>query len=260
MNSSPFSRFRFSAALALLACGLAAGPLARAQTVLDDFSANLHDTSYTFKAGDDTTWHVADGTLQPVHSSAADYHAWIWSGGQALVNVGDSFSIDLQVAPSGGAHNGGLAVWTSSAANTNPATDRVFEPRLGYDSGVFSFVSEFNNVDGYTITTLDAAPVGFTTLAITLSGRTADSSTLTAVLSGTGFTTLQHDYTFNFTGAMFVGPSSYLADAGNVAFDNLAYSTSTSAIPEPSTYAAIFGACALGLAAWRRRTTTVPTH
>ena len=29
--------------------------------------------------------------------------------------------------------------------------------------------------------------------------------------------------------------------------------TFVSAIPEPSTYAALFGACALGCAAWRRR-------
>jgi hypothetical protein len=31
------------------------------------------------------------------------------------------------------------------------------------------------------------------------------------------------------------------------------YATAASAVPEPSTYAAIFGACVLSLALWRRR-------
>lgn len=41
--------------------------------------------------------------------------------------------------------------------------------------------------------------------------------------------------------------------AGTIYFDNL----SVTAVPEPSTYAAIFGACALGLVAWRRRAARV---
>lgn len=39
---------------------------------------------------------------------------------------------------------------------------------------------------------------------------------------------------------------------GDVSIDNFV-GTNLSAVPEPSTYAALFGACALGFAAWRRR-------
>ncbi|WP_225919216.1 PEP-CTERM sorting domain-containing protein [Actomonas aquatica] len=41
-------------------------------------------------------------------------------------------------------------------------------------------------------------------------------------------------------------------NVSDFAIDNI-YASSLSAVPEPSTYAAIFGAAALGLAAWRRR-------
>lgn len=46
-------------------------------------------------------------------------------------------------------------------------------------------------------------------------------------------------------------------DANYFGFDNVTLSY-VSAVPEPSTYAAIFGACALGFAFWRRRQSAAP--
>jgi len=238
-------------ALACAALAALLGPAASAQVVLDNFSTDLHATSYTFKTGDTGSFLVSGGELQLSSSSA--YNAWIWSGGQTLASVGDYFSANLTIGTSGNSdHNGGLAAWGSSTANTAPATDRYFEPRVAYTGTGYTFTAEFNNGQGYTVTTLDGTPAGAMTLRVTLSGQTASTRTLTATLSGSGFSTISQDYTFNFSGPLYVGPSSYLGNGANVGFDNLTY-YSMSAIPEPSTYAALCSAAALGFATWRRR-------
>ncbi len=107
------------------------------------------------------------------------------------------------------------------------------------------------------------------TLALNL-GTAFDQITGTGALSLTGGT-----IAFDTTGAGFSYTSSYqiFSGFGNTSFsaltlsgyDSVNYlasisdsgvlSFATAGIPEPSTYAAIFGATALGLAAWRRRRT-----
>ncbi len=252
---------RRSIALAA-SCAFASLVVAQTTTVLDDFSTDLRSTSYTFKSGNDARWRVFNGVLDPTSGSTTElYSSWIWSGGESLHAIGDSFSIDLQLIRSGSGFNGGLAVWKSNSANSDPSFDRVFEPRLtGPSLTDFEFMSEANNPQGYVITTLpntgSLSPIA-TTLTVTLTNRTASDSTLTAVLSGSGFDTITHTYISDFTGDFFVGPSTYQADGINVSFDNLTY-TGTSAVPEPSTYAAIFGSAVLGLAIWRRRRSTKP--
>lgn len=243
--------FLFALALLASASTPLLRPAARAQTVLDSFDTDQRSSSYTFKTGDESTWRVVSGLLDPI-SGASSYNAWIWTGGQTLNQVGDSFSIDLSIATFGNGHNGGLALWGSAAASTDPAVDRLFEPRLGYDSNAgYTFTSEANNPDGYLISALSGAPAGPATVAISITGRTATTVTLEAVLSGDGFDPISHSYTFASTGALYAGPSFYQADGTNVSFDHFTYTAA--AVPEPSTYAAILGACALGFVAWRRR-------
>ncbi|ACB74999.1 PEP-CTERM sorting domain-containing protein [Opitutus terrae] len=243
---------KFSTRLCL---GLLALPLlasfVRAQVVLDDFSSNQFATSYAQKSGA-TSWNVVGGQAQP--ETANSYSAFAWTEA-TLTNVGDSFSIDLMVQAVLPGQNGGLAVWASSTAYTNPAIDRLFEPRLSYTGNGYEFTSEFNNQDGYLISALSGTPGFSPTLTVSVTDRTASSTTLTATLSGPGFDQLSHAYTFDFTNPLYVGPSAWQATGGSTYFDNFTYTTS--AVPEPSTYAAIAGAAALGFAAWRRRGRTL---
>jgi autotransporter-associated beta strand protein len=95
----------------------------------------------------------------------------------------------------------------------------------------------------------------------TLSGPASGSVTLNLTDAG-GFAAGTYTL-FNFTSAatssfdatdftLGTTPSGYTYDLAVVG-SALELTATVSAIPEPSTYAAIFGACALGLAAWRRR-------
>lgn len=78
-------------------------------------------------------------------------------------------------------------------------------------------------------------------LQATVNGQSATFTPGTAA-----FATYSYNFTANTTGSVGL---SFQLTGGHIALDNV----SVSAIPEPSTYAAIFGATALGLAAWRRR-------
>lgn len=238
----------FTGFIVAFLAALFAAPFARAQALLDGYSTNLLGSSYVQKSGS-TSWNVLGGQLQA--ESGGGYSAFAWTGGQTLQNVGDAFSVNIWIPRVVGGQNGGLAVWATNAANSDPSVDRYFEPRLSYTGSGYTFTSEANNSDGYLITPLSGNPIDFTTLTVTLTDFVNGTATLTASLSGSGFATITQAYSFAASGGFYVGPSSWQGTGGNVIFDNLSYSTS--AIPEPSTYAAIFGSAALGLAAWRRR-------
>jgi hypothetical protein len=254
-----FTREPARLAVALFSLLAAASPLLAQTAVLDDYSSYQFGTSYVEKNGHGI-WNIVSGQVQPYTGGAGQYSAVAWTN-QTLHNVGDAFSIDLAIAPVANGQNGGLAVWASGLPQTNPATDRLFEPRVGFNGSGFDFTSETNGFPGYTISTLSGTPLGLSTLTVTLSARDATTSTLTATLTGSGFAAISHEYTVSFVDPLFVGPSTWQGGAGNVVFDNFSYSTaSVSAIPEPSTYAAIFGASALGLAAWRRRRASGSTN
>ena len=259
MNSPHLSFPRAAATAALLLGAFASLPSTRAQTpvVLDDFSTDKFSTNYVQKlvpggSGFFGTggWVVSGGELQPetADASIGGYAAYVWTG-NALQNVGDSFSIDLSVSATGSDHNGGLSVWTSASTTF----DRVVEPRLGYN-GSYTFVGSDQNSLLWSESPSGGTISGPATLTVALSGRTATDSTLTISLSdANGTVGTVHDYTvLDYVGSFYVGPSAWQATGGNVAFDNLTFAAGATAVPEPATYAAILGALGLGLGLWCR--------
>lgn len=245
---------RFARVAALLGLPV----LVSAQTVLDDFSTDQFATAYvqknvpSFSSGG---WAVTGGALQPDSvSSAGGYAAFVWTG-NALQNAGDWFSIDVTIAGSGNDHNGGLSVWTSATTTF----DRVLEPRLGYNNG-FSFVGSDQSAELWVNNLNNGVVTGPVTLKVAIASIDATNTYLTITLNDADGLIDSRDYTVaSYTGPLYVGPSAWQASGGNVAFDNLTYSAA-SAVPEPSTCAALAGACALGLVARRRRNAKLRTQ
>jgi hypothetical protein len=90
------------------------------------------------------------------------------------------------------------------------------------------------------------APEARVALSIT-NGSETFAPTYFASPFGAGWLTQTYTFTPSFTGNYSLSLASF--DTFNTAVDNVALT----AIPEPSAYAAVFGACALGLAALRGR-------
>lgn len=107
---------------------------------------------------------------------------------------------------------------------------------LSYDAGTKLLTAGFdgNTTNGYNNFSLPSQSVNVNTLW----GMTGSDTFSLYLFGNSGWDEAGTD----------ISPTIGLGEA---TFDNL------SAIPEPSTYAAIFGALALGLAAWRRRTRAV---
>jgi len=250
MTTSSFLplRGRHSPAWFLLGLALAA-PTIHAQTpvILDDFSTDKFATSYVQKdvpGFGPGGWVVTGGLLQPESTSGSvgGYAAFVWTS-NALQNVGDSFSIDLLVAPLASGANAGFSIWTSNTATF----DRVSEPRLASDQG-YSFLGDASG-DFWFDSVRDVS--GPATLTITLTGRTATDTLISLNLSDTNgvLDWRPNEVISGYVGSLYVGPSAYAASGGNVAFDNLTFTAA--AVPEPATYAALFGLMALGLGLWR---------
>jgi hypothetical protein len=132
-----------------------------------------------------------------------------------------------------------------------------FTVRLMTDSG--------SNTPGTLLGTLSGpvSPSGTSTFLYTASGLTLNANTSYWVTMG--FTSGAGSYTVPLTNTLAgaTGPwtlngnvsdfsGSWIA-GGMGGANNLLLSVQASAIPEPSTYALLFGAGVLGLAAWRRR-------
>ncbi|HWA85913.1 MAG TPA: hypothetical protein VG710_06805 [Opitutus sp.] len=241
---------------ALLAFGLvAASQVASAQTVvvLDDFSTNLLGTDYVQKTVDPFGaggWFISGGELQPdtVSAPVNDYGAWVWTA-NSLQNAGDWFSVDIDVSGTGGDHNGGLSIWSGNTTTF----DRVLEPRLSYNSD-YAYLASDQNGNVWSESLTAGVINGPVTLKVTLTGRSGSNTNLQFDLSDSdGAIGPAEFYTVSgYTGPLYVGPSAWQATGGNVAFDNLAYST-TSAVPEPSTCAALAGVVAFAMAGVQRK-------
>ena len=131
----------------------------------------------------------------------------------------------------------------SNGYNFNSLTFHAFTPNSSGSTATFDFqyqigttgtFTQFSPSISYTtVSTAGSPPLTVTTISLTALDL--------AVLNNRSN---QITFRFNHTGTSGV-------DWNTLAVDNFSYSAS--AVPEPSTYAAIFGAAALAAAAWRRR-------
>lgn len=109
--------------------------------------------------------------------------------------------------------------------------------RISYDAGTGYLSGSFDADGGNTWVQMDSN---------TLGPDFAD----TAGWGATSFSIFLVGNSLYDGGTTGVGPE---IAVGEVVLDNFYGSGALTAVPEPSTYAAIFGAAALGLAAWRRK-------
>ena len=122
----------------------------------------------------------------------------------------------------------------------NVSGTTTFQLGISFDATTKVLTANYD-VDG----TGGAAPVTMDNSSIDY----ADTSTWNMVSGDTFSIYLVANSGFDEEIGSGVGPTLGL---GDVTMDNFV-GTNLSAVPEPSTYAALFGVCALGFAAWRRR-------
>lgn len=153
----------------------------------------------------------------------------------------------LGSSSTGTVFNGTGSDFGINSSGTGDDTDR-FDNDLGTERMVFSFNA------GGTFDTINLAVLGGTAEAV-LSFNGGGSFDLFegSATQTTGGSTDLHTITETF----FAGQEITLAVSGSAAagtnFGLDAFTISTSGIPEPSTYALIFGGLALGFVVWRKR-------
>ena len=283
------SLFRSFLLLGLLAIGAVAPASAQVLAGSDDFSTDSGGASFWgvgerwrsgARTGGDAWWTTANGVLN--FTTSTDQTAWLrWnSTATELPNtLANDWTAQITVSnllnPASGYTSAGIEIYT--------ITEDRFNADLGYDVnanayyGIFlvntpgtdGIVTEWgkwsDDIDDFSITSSSMMATGDVTDVVLQLSWTASTSQLTASysLNGVNFTTGQ---TFSLAGAEagydspfnngftleLVGRS---ADgAGEVALGQMVYDNmAVSAVPEPSTYAAIAGALMLGFAAWKRR-------
>jgi hypothetical protein len=111
--------------------------------------------------------------------------------------------------------------------------------RVGYNATTHVLTASFD-ANGFSDSVYSFTSIPTLTADTSTWGMTASDTFTISLIGNSGF---DNDAGGNF------GPSIVL---GQATLDNFS-GTSLSAVPEPSTYAAMFGTAALGLAAWRRR-------
>jgi autotransporter-associated beta strand protein/T5SS/PEP-CTERM-associated repeat protein len=200
------------------------------------------------------TTTVSAGTLHLTGSAAAS--AFTVNSGATLSGTGTIGALTLAGTVSPGASPG-----TISAGNTTFASGGSYTWEINNAIGVSGINYDLLSITGsLSITATSGSPFAINLTSL-LGNNTAGpvinfnstqnySYTIATTTSGiTGFS--PSAFTLNtagFTNALNGGTWS-LAQSGN----NLNLHFTASAIPEPSTYAAIFGAAALALAAYRRK-------
>lgn len=265
----------------LLALGAAAPASAQTMAGTDDFNdgsltvgagqrwISNYDISGGATAG---TYAESGGTLNYT-STSEDTQFLRWSGINTFADndFDHNWTISIDVSNSANPVNGyvtaGLQIYTTyevsgslyynayySIMALSGGTDGIVTEWAKYDEGLddLAITSNFINQDGISDYTIQLS-------------WDATSNLLTASYdTGSGMVTGQ---TFNLAGAeagyldpynQKMGIELFVRSAdgaglvsGGVSFDNMA--VSVSAVPEPSTYAAIAGALMLGFAAWKRR-------
>ena len=143
---------------------------------------------------------------------------------------GNSFSLVERADPgTGSAFLSSSGSWSASLANGAGNGVTGYADATSY---TFNFTATRNATDGLDI----------------VASMTGGS------LGGTGsFSVSYTDATPNTFSFDTFGIRPSRADQSATTFTTTAFSVSTAAVPEPSTYAALLGAGVLGFAAWRRR-------
>ena len=245
---------------------LGAAHLAVAQSQKSTYSGVISGTGGLAKSGSGTltltganTFSGATsitGGLLRLNGSAAN-SAFTVSGGTLTGNA----TVGALTISSGGTLSPGNSPGTTNAGNTEWAGGGsfTFEVNQG-TSAVAGTNYDLLAISGsLTINATSASKftIGLNTLTL------ANAAGVPANFSSTGNYTFAFvtttsgiigfdaaKFTLSTTGVDLSLTGTWsIAQAGN----NLELSYAGSAIPEPSTYAALFGACALALAAWRRR-------
>lgn len=155
--------------------------------------------------------------------------------------------------------------WDGSEASRDFRTSKLFfdaeapDNETRYGSGavtgattgalVISFGAASKTLVGHF--DADGATGGYSPTAMTtFGGDTMNTSTWGMSASDTFSIYLVANGMFDGDGESGFGP---LLVSGDVTFSNFYSQSGLTAVPEPSTYAAIFGAAVLGLAVWRRK-------
>ena len=267
--------------LGLLTVGIIAPVSAQTMAGTDDFNDNTLTvgtgqrwiSEYDMSGAPNAGAFAESGGRLVYTSDSEDTQFLRWSGINTFAdNDFDhnwTISIDVTniVNPTSGYVTAGLQIYTAYAVEASLYYNAYYSIMALTDSGS-GIVTEWGKSNG---TTMDAPVSNFisfgdtTDLTLQLSWN-ATTNLLTAGYStdGINFTTGQ---TFNLAGAeagyadpynqkfgieLFVRSAAGAGGVGSgVSFDNM--SVSVSAVPEPSTYAAIAGGLMLGFAAWKRR-------
>lgn len=221
------------------------------------------------------------GVLAGTVVSAQTTIGWNFGTGTASLLVSSGAPVDNLTI-------GSIGSFTGQTLNTNlTSPSSVYTGASGGMSGSFAAVAGVFNVSSssaFTITLTPAAGYQVSITSLSLGSRSTNSGPTTLALrtSADGFASdafstsvstggtwalVQTGALSNITGTSsdpltirIYGYGGTSASGGNWRFDDVSMTVSMSAVPEPSTYAAISGAAALFGAMWhRRRRRTAPT-
>ncbi|HLP09655.1 MAG TPA: PEP-CTERM sorting domain-containing protein [Opitutaceae bacterium] len=214
--------------LAILSVGLV-GAAAQAQTTV--FSENFEGRSslpfgwHSYLFSDGPAYLVGDGMLQFTQAA---------NGGGLATRAIDLSSLDLN-SP---------VTLSFSYSLSSFATD-AFAIGFGTDlsaAGPSSWVYGWNDPDSIALTQRFAGSTAPATATFDIS----------SLLTGRSEGELQQFRVFFIPRLPSAIGGNSVYDFGTVTIDNVSVS-GTVAVPEPSTYAALFGVASLGVVAWRRR-------
>ena len=212
------------------------------QVILDNFSAS-NESKYDFApvfANPADGWAVTGGELRPSIDGNASA-TWLWNQGEKLSATGQSVSISLTLPAD--ADNGfpsSIGLFLATDRDSVGFGHEISQVTIG---GIWSY-----SVDG-SAQQAASAPSGPVQLTIQRTGQTVDGFVYTTTFSGGGLPSPLTDSFTDASASLLFGPFAYNTAGTAAALDNFSFT----AVPEPSTYAAVFGVLALTMGIIRTR-------